>query len=193
MQQIKSFKIPKKFFLLFTGFLILIFLGLKIFSVNNKTKANNTNPKTITSQAEQKVTLNREFEFKIPAINDQGQFIPKKEGKIKLILTEAELKKEIKVKNETKQANEGQQYLIIRIELQNDTADRLAIISNKYIRLIGENNKKFSPDFHNAMVAIDPLSVRRDLVSYIVNENAKNFTFQIGELEGTKQTIEIAF
>lgn len=193
MQPTKSFKSFKKFFYIFAGLVIIIVLGYKIFTSVKKTNTQATNPKAITSQAEQKVSLNKEFEFKIPAINDQGQMIVRKEGQIKFVLTDAELKKEIKVKNETKKANDGQNYLILRIELQNDTADRLAIISNKYIRLIGENNKKFSPDFHNAMVAIDPLSVRRDLVAYIVNQNAKNFTFQIGELEGQKQSIEMAF
>lgn len=190
MQPTKSFKSFKKFFYIVAGLLIAIVLGYKI--VSRKT-SEATPPKQIESANSQKVTVNREFEFLISAINDQGQFIAKKEGKIKFILSEAELKKEIKVKNETRKALEGQTYLIVRIELQNNTPDRLAIISSKYIRLIGLEDKKFSPDFHNAMVAIDPLSVRRDIVAYIVNEDSKNFSFQVGELEGDKQAIEIAF
>lgn len=193
MQRFKNLKITRKYLYVLIGILIFGVLGYKIISLNKAAKAKSVNPKTITSQADQNVILSKEFQFNIQAINDQGQFIPKKTQKIKFIITDAELKKEIKVKNDVKKASDGQKYLILRIELQNDSADRLAIISNKYIRLIGENNKKFSPDFHNAMVAVDPLSVRRDLVAYIVNENAKNFTFQIGDLEGDKQSIEIAF
>lgn len=190
MQQTKSFKSFKKVFYIVAGLLIVIILGYK--TVSSK-YSKPTPPKQINSESSQKVTVNREFEFLIPAINDQGQFIARKEGKIKFIISEAELKKEIKVKNETRKASNGQNYLIIRIELQNDTPDRLAIISSKYVRLIGLDNKKFSPDFHNAMVAIDPLSVRRDIVAYIVNEDSRNFSFQVGELEGDKQAIEIAF
>lgn len=191
MQQTKSFRSFKKFFYIIAGSLIIIAL---IYSfIFNKSSSKAVEPKSISSTSNQKVTLNREFEFSIPAINDQGQFIAKKEGKIKFIITEAELKDEIKVKGETRQAKEGQIYLILRIELQNDSPDRLAIISSKYVRLVGLENKKFSPDFHNAMVAVDPLSVRRDIVSFIVNKDSKNFNFQVGELEGEKQSIEIAF
>lgn len=190
MQQTKSFKSFKKFFYIIACLLIVIVLGYNIVS---RKISKTTPPKQIESTSSQKVTVNREFEFLVTAINDQGQFIARKQGKIKFIISEAELKKEIKVKNETRKAGDGQSYLIIRIELQNDTPDRLAIISSKYVRLIGLENKKFSPDFHNAMVAIDPLSVRRDIVAYIVNENSKNFSFQVGELEGDKQSIEIAF
>lgn len=192
MQQTKSFKNFKKFFYLLVGLLIIIILGYKVVSYNKAKSAKNPDPKSIVSETKQKVTLNKEFEFKVSVLNDQGQVLAK-QGKIKFVISEAELKKDIKVKGEERKANSGQNYLILRLELQNDSSDRLAIISNKYIRLIGSDNKKYSPDFHNAMVAIDPLSVRRDLVAYIVNEDSKNFTFQVGELEGTKQSIEIAF
>lgn len=191
MQQTRSFKTFKKFFYIIAGILIIIALGYTVYIKKSPSKA--VEPKSIESKSSGKVVLNREFEFSIPAINDQGQFIAKRNGQIKFILIEADLKTEIKVKGESRQAKEGQTYLILRIELQNNTPDRLAIISSKYVRLIGLENKKFSADFHNAMVAVDPLSVRRDIVAFIVNENSKNFTFQVGELEGEKQSIEIAF
>lgn len=191
MQQLKRFKTFKRYFYIIAGLIILGIFGYKMISGKNPSKA--VEPKALETQGNQIVTLNREFEFSIPAINDSGQIIPKKEGKIKFKLNEAELKKDIKVKGESRQAGDGQTYLIIRIELQNDSPDRLAIISSKYVRLIGLENKKFSPDFHNAMVAVDPLSVRRDIVAFIVNKDSKNFTFQVGELEGEKQSIEVAF
>ncbi len=191
MQQTKSFTTFKKFFYIIAGLLIIAVFGYTLLIKKSPSKA--IQPKTIESGSSEKVTLNREFEFLIPAINDMGQFIQKGEGKIKFVLSEAELKNEIKVKGESRKAQEGQKYLILRIELQNDTPGRLAIISSKYIRLIGLENKKFSPDFHNAMVAVDPLSVRRDIVAFIVNQDSKNFTFSVGELEGQKQSIEIAF
>lgn len=192
MQPTKSFKSFKKIIYIFAGLIIIIALGYQLFIKNKKSNSKVPDPKVITSQAEQKVNINREFEFKISLINDQGQLLSK-QGKVKFLITDAELKKDIKVKNEDKKAADKQKYLIIRIELQNNTTDRLAIISNKYIRLVGSDGKKYSPDFHNAMVAIDPLSVRRDIVAYIVNEDSKNFTFQVGELETEKQSIEIAF
>lgn len=192
MQQLPSFKVFKKYLYIFAGLVILGVLGFKVLTYKKPVTPKKTDPKTVVSASEQKVILNRDFEFKIPMINDQGQLLSK-QGKVKFVLTDAELQNEIKLKGETKKTNNNQKYLLLRIELQNDTSDRLAIISNKYVRLIGNDGKKYSPDFHNAMVAVDPLSVRRDLVAYIVNNDAKNFTFQVGELDGQKQPIEIAF
>lgn len=191
MQRIKSASKFKKLFVLLAGIITVSFLGFRLVSANNKT-ANVVDPKVIGATSSQKVELNKEMEFEIQTINDSGQFLSKKD-KIKFIITEAELKDSIKVKAEERKASEGQKYLILRIELQNNTPDRLAIISSKYVRLLGLDDKKFSPDFHNAMIAVDPLSVRRDLVAYIVNADSKTFKFQIGELEGEKQVIEITF
>lgn len=192
MQPTRSFKAFKKLFYISVIFLIIAVFGYRLLMSKKLTTSKKVDPKTIATEDEKKVSIGREFEFKIPVINDQGQILAKEE-EIKFIITEAALKEEIKLKGEAKKANQGQKYLILRIELQNDSSDRLAIISSKYIRLIGQENKKFSPDFHNAMVAIDPLSVRRDIVAYIVNNDSKNFTFQVGELEGEKQSLEIVF
>lgn len=192
MQPTRSFKAFKKLFYISVIFLIIAVFGYKLLINKKLTTSKKVDPKIIATEDEKKVSIGKEFEFKIPVINDQGQILAKEE-EIKFIITEAALKEEIKLKGEAKKANQGQKYLILRIELQNDSSDRLAIISSKYIRLIGQENKKFSPDFHNAMVAIDPLSVRRDIVAYIVNNDSKNFTFQVGELEGEKQSLEIVF
>ncbi len=181
----------KRFVFLIITFLIIASGSYFAFIKEDKAQGS-SNPKSIATSPEKKVDLNREFEFDIQVINDQGNFLTTKE-KIKFILTDAELKDEIKLKGEPKKANDGQQYLILRIELQNNSSSRLAIISNKYIRLTDPDGKKYSPDFHNAMIAIDPLSVRRDLVAYIVNTSTKTFNFQVGELDGDKQSIEIAF
>lgn len=195
--KLKNLITSKKLIYFILGFVILVFLGFQLFNNNKKLISNSSgseqqDPKQIVSESDNKVDINREFEFNVSAINDQGQIL-KNQEKIKFKLIEAELKKDIKLKGESKKTNDGQKYLILRIELQNDSVNRVAIISNKYIRLVGDGEKKFSPDFHNAMIAIDPLSVRRDLVAYIVNDNVSNFTFQVGELEGDKQPIEIVF
>lgn len=192
MNQFKKLKMNKKAFYIILGIILLSILGFKLVAKVKNNTSSKSDPKEIVSTAKQKVELNREFEFKIPIVDDQGRFSVKHE-KIKFILTEAEIKEDIKVKGEDRKAKEGQNYLILRIELQNDSPNRLAIISNKYVRLIGLDEKKYSPDFHNAMVAIDPLSVRRDLVAYIINKDSKSFKFQVGDLEGEKQMIEIAF
>ena len=63
----------------------------------------------------------------------------------------------------------GKEYLLLRIELTNDMSERLAFATADHVRLQGEDEKLFSADFHNGNVVIDPLSVRRDLVAYVVD------------------------
>ena len=191
MQNIKNASRSKKLIYVLLGIVVIVFFGYKVISNSNKQETQ-IDPKVIGTTSSQTVELNKEMEFPVQVINDSGQFLNQEED-VKFIITEAELKDTIKVKGEERKANQGQKYLILRIELQNDSSDRLAIISSKYVRLLGLEDKKFSPDFHNAMIAVDPLSVRRDLVAYIVNSDSKTFKFQIGELEGDKQLIEITF
>ena len=50
----------------------------------------NANPKVIASESRMKVDLNRDFTFNVSVLNDLGQMI-KKEGKIKFIITDAEI------------------------------------------------------------------------------------------------------
>ena len=191
MQNIKNASRSKKLIYVLLGIVVIVFFGYKVISNSNKQETQ-IDPKVIGTTSSHTVELNKEMEFPVQVINDSGQFLNQEED-VKFIITEAELKDTIKVKGEERKANQGQKYLILRIELQNDSSDRLAIISSKYVRLLGLEDKKFSPDFHNAMIAVDPLSVRRDLVAYIVNSDSKTFKFQIGELEGDKQLIEITF
>ncbi len=168
---------------------IIILIAGAAFFVNRSQKTNNAlvAGSAITSQfSNNTVQINKSFEFK--AVN-----VKKDKKAVKFTIAGAERSREIKVQGESKQITKGKNYLLIRLEIENPFTERLAIIPSDLIRLEDEDGKHYAPDYHNGNVVLDPISVRKDLVSFIVPESQSKFILQVGELEGEKQKVEINF
>lgn len=131
--------------------------------------------------------INKSFNFEAIVVQGKGT------EEVVFTVASAELKDQIKVKGEPRGVSKGDQYLLLRLEIENETTDKLALTPSDFIRLLDEEDKKYAPDFHNAVVIIDPLSVRKDLVSFIVDAKLKSFKLLVGELEEEKETVEINF
>lgn len=126
--------------------------------------------------------------FKFNAINQN-----KGKKEVSFTIASVERKDEIRVKGEPKKAPKGYDFLLVRIEIQNTHSERLAIAPTDYIRLEDEDKKLYAPDYHNGNVILEPLSVKKDLLSFVVNKDSKNFTYQIGELDKNKETVKVNF
>jgi len=122
------------------------------------------------------------------AVNAKKQEVP-----VTFTITTIERKDEIKVKGDPRRLTGGRDFVLVRIEIENDATERVAIASADRVRLEGGGGKLFAPDYHNGNVVVDPISVRRDLLAFIVDTDVKKLTFLVGELEGEKQRIEVSF
>lgn len=133
--------------------------------------------------------VNQEFEF--PGLTNEGS--PK--GKIKMTVTTAEKNSEVLVKDQTFKAKDGKIFLIVNLELTNDSTRQLNIFPGDLIRLSveGKEDRKFAPDLHNNMVLIAPISTKLDRVGFVVEEASSDYRLQVGELDGEKQTIKLNF
>jgi hypothetical protein len=131
------------------------------------------------------VDVNKSFEFKAIDVN-------KKEIPVTFTIVSAERKDDIKVKGEDRKPVSGKDYLLIRVEIQNNQTQRVAIATADRIRL-DDNGRLFAPDYHNGNVVVDPISTKKDLIAFAVNADQKSFSFQVGELNGEKQKIEVNF
>lgn len=147
-----------------------------------------TKPSQTTAPIKASVEVNTPFQFNIP--QNGAKLAPQQ---IKFTILRAERKDEIKVKGEVRKATEGHDFLLIRLEIDNPSPQRIKFVSSDFIRLVGAEDKKYSPDFHNGSIILDPISVRRDLVSFMVDQGAKNFTLLVGELDKDKQQVNIEF
>lgn len=139
-----------------------------------------------TAKAKAVANINKTFTFK--AVNQSKQT-----KDVSFTITTVERKDEIKVQGETRKANKNVDFLLVRIEIENQHTERLAIASADLIRLEDERGKLYSPDYHNGNVILDPISVKKDLISFVVDSGSKNFTLQVGELEGEKEKVDIKF
>ena len=184
--RVKRFTFSKLFKLLLV--LIIIFAGYQIVVRPRLSQSQPVAEKPLPAKLAKAITeINKSFEFEA--------FIVKEEGteEVTFTIASAELKDQIKVKGEPRGVNKDEQFLLLRLEIENETTENLAIVSSNLVRLVDEEDKKHAPDFHNATIIIDPLSVRKDLLSFIVEENKKSFKLLVGELEEEKETVEINF
>ncbi len=76
--------------------------------------------------------------------------------------------------------------------LKEEKTEKLAFGSAERIRL-DVDGKFYAPDYHNGIVVIDPISVKKDLLAFSVEKKTDKFVLQVGELEGEKEKIEINF
>lgn len=153
---------------------------------NTKTASQQQTASTV-APALATVEVNKTFEFGVPVE------ILRTNQKIAYTVVTAERKDEIKIKGTATKAGGGKVYLILRLEINNPTTTRIQFMSADFIRMETADGKKFSPDYHNGAVTLDPISIKKDLVAFKVDEDQKNFKFQVGELDKEKQTVEIVF
>lgn len=133
------------------------------------------------------MNVNKRKEFDTPIYREV------KKEKLGFTIKTAELKKEIRVKDQTRKAREDKLYLLLRIELENNTPKRLTFATPDYVRLVAKDDKKYAPDYHNGTVIVDPLSIKNDLIAFSVDKNQKQVSFLVGDLEGEKEKIDIKF
>lgn len=185
-RKLKKFFSSKLFKLLFV--LMIFFGGYQILVRPRLSRTATSVTQPLPSKpAKATVDLNKSFEFKATVVGGEGT------EEVVFTIVSAELKDEIKVKGESRKANKDKQFLLFRLEIENETTEKLAMTPSDLIRLVDKEDKKYAPDFHNAVIVIDPLSVRKDLLSFVVDESQKNFKILVGELKGKKETVEIDF
>lgn len=185
--KLKNTAIIKKI-LIFGGVGAIVLVG--IFLAGRQRGSSTSSNKTIMSRSDDEVTavasVNQSFEFGLQNINKKTEIV-------KFTITSVERKNEIKLKEQLRKPSEGKDYLLVRIEIDNPHTDKLAIASADRIRLLADGERSFAPDYHNGVVILEPISVKRDLVAFVVNKADKSFILQVGDLTGDKQKIEVNF
>lgn len=148
----------------------------------------NKNQKASPSQV-QKVPLNKSLDFY--GLDMQGRST---KDKIKMTFISAETSNEVLVKDQTYTAKPGKAFLLVNLELQNDSTEKLNTVPGDLIRLtVGSDDKKYAPDLHNNAVLVAPISVKNDRVGFVIDSGVKNLKLLVGELEKKKEEVEIKF
>lgn len=180
---IAVFAAKKKLIVGLIAIIIAVVILNSIFLGRNKNNKN-TPAKTISTQ------ISKSFDF--PALNNQGKAT---NNKIKLTIASAEKTNQVLVNDKVYTAKNNKLFFIINLELKNDVAQQMNILPGDLVRLTYNNDEenKYAPDLHNNLVPIAALSTKLDRVGFVVPETAKDFKIYVGELEGKKEEVKVAF
>ena len=84
-------------------------------------------------------------------------------------------------------------FIVINLEVENATENRLTVRPVDFFRLIDESGKSYAPDIQTDPVKVEPKSSKRTRTIYIVGDDQKILKFMIGEIKGGKfETVEVS-
>ena len=146
---------------------------------------------TPSEQTFQHRTLNLDRFFEFKGLDERGR----KRTNIEVKITEVEITDQVVVQDKTYTSQNEKIFLIVNLEMKNESTKGLNIFPGDLLRLIVDDNeeKKYAPDLHNNFVLISPISTKTDRVGFVLNQEFSNLKLQIGELEGKKEIIEVNF
>ncbi len=162
--------------------IVLLIIGIKASGRDPQTVVGGTSSSSVQSS----VGVNRRFE--VPIKTKEGS-----ETGEKLIITITNIDKtdNILIQNKPAKTKEGKTFLVINMEIQNDTKKQLKVKPVDMVRLVGEDMRNYAPDVHNNEVNVEAVSLRKTRVGYVVNKGQTKFKLLIGEVRGSQETIEI--
>jgi len=136
--------------------------------------------------AEKQVSIGSRFE--VPIRKEDGTETP---DKLIMNLTTAESSKRILIQGKPATSRDGKTFILINFEVENSTSNQLTVRPVDFIRLTDNENRTFAPDVHNNDVAVEPISIKKTRVGFVVDENQKEFKFLVGEINGEKKEVVV--
>lgn len=176
-----------KFASIFLSIFLVIVLGL-FFKKNQKPVSNKSSASSSALAEKAKPILEakveKSFDFPISkTTKDKFTIKVDKVDVVKLVTT----------KGKAVLAKDGEAFLLIYLQIENNLTSGLTVNSQNYFRLVDENEKRFAPDFYNTSVQVAAISTKKDNVGFVVKDGQKDFKLQVGEIDGEKQVIDIKF
>lgn len=110
-----------------------------------------------------------------------------------LVITDAEKTSSVLIQGKRYNTRNGKLFLLINFEMDNPDTSVYYTNPTDLVRYQRVDGKKFAPTVHQGIVQVRPQSTKNSNVGFVVDESEKNFTIEIGEVDGTKQTLEIKF
>ena len=164
-------------------FLLLVIFGIRMLP-GKKSTDQTLGAKSLV------IAVNKNFEF--PAFTAQGRIAP---TKIKVAITNAEKTNQVLVKDQTFTAKNNKLFLIVNIDLKNDSTQILNSTPGDLFRLAYADNldNKYAPDLHNNTIPVAAISTRPDRLGFVVPQDMKEFRLYVGELEAKKEEIVLKF
>ena len=179
-------RLTKITLLLTIGLLLFLVVRLQILTTKISSSGSSGQKTEELAKPLGEVGINRTFEFSFK--DPQNKPI-----NLKFTLLSAKKVRLVATKGEPIESPTGKEFLVLSLELQNDSKYPLKVNSQDFVRLVGENEKKFAADFYNGSLDVSAISVKRDEMAFMVPKDTNNFKLLVGEIDKEKQEVEINF
>ena len=132
-------------------------------------------------------TLNKSFDF--PLKDATGKTV----STIHYEIQSAEFDNQVIIKGQQATAVAGKTFLVLNLKIDNDYSKAVELNTRDYVRLIVNGNKdeKLAADIHNDPVDVEAISTKFTRIGFPVDTNAKSLVLEVGEIQGSKQTIQL--
>lgn len=178
---VKNFVISHKTKLIPLVLVVLFILGI----VKARMNANTSDVEAAGSPIE----INQQVQLR--AQNEDGDILKQS---FDITILNAQRQQRVLAKGQWLRARNGKVFLVITMDMKNSLPATLYAEPVDWIRLI-EGDKKIAPTAHQGMVEVRAQSTKETNVAFVVNENEKKFTLEIGGAYGIDQvqTLELEF
>ncbi len=137
------------------------------------------------------IHLDRKFNF--PLTDEKGKEV----GTFEYVIQSASLQKQIIVQGQRATAVNGRVFLILNLKITNSLKQTIQLNTRDYLRLILASNssEQLAPDIHNDPVEVQAISTKYTRVGVAVDEAdaRKLIQLKVGEIDGTKQNVDLQF
>lgn len=138
-------------------------------------------------------TINLDKKFSFPLKDDKGTVV----GNFDYVIQSAQLQKQIIVQGQRATAVNGRAFLILNLKITNNLKKTIQLNTRDYIRLTtaSDANEQLAPDIHNDPVEVQAISTKFTRVGIALDEKdtKKTIKLKVGEIDGTKQNIDLNF
>lgn len=137
-----------------------------------------------------KATYEIQREIIFPLKDAKGETV----SNIKYKILNTELQDQIISKGKKYTTVKGRTILILNLKITNEFDKAIEINTRDYVRLsVGMSEEWLAADIHNDPVAIQPISTKYTRLGFPINDDNKNLRLQVGEINESKEIIEINF
>ena len=186
IRKINNKNLPK-LLILVGAIVILGYIGYSLVYGTSTTSTEGENGRIKIADAIATTQIDREFSF--PIKSDTGEDL----SQFKIMLDKTELRDQIIVQGKRATSVEGRTFLIVDIEIKNEYNRAIEIDTRDFFRLTmnGNEGMMLAPDIHNDPVEVQAISTKLTRVGFPVNDSDKDFVLHVGEINGTKERIDL--
>lgn len=112
---------------------------------------------------------------------------------LSVTITEARRQKRVLVQGSWIKAKEGKVFLILDFDVTNSVGAAMYGMPVDWVRLIRDEDKKVAPTVHQGQLELRPVASKETNVGFVVDEDSKEFTVELGRIYGLEDTLQLEF